>query len=66
MTKFTIYVLNKSGGVIQKKHDRWWNMLSKSYILTVSDGIFWVSPIYLLYLMECFKFKGKGRVTGKW
>ena len=41
------------------------NILSKSYILTVSDGIFWVSPIYLLYLMECFKLKGKGRVTGK-
>ena len=41
------------------------NILSKSYILTVSDGIFWVSPVYLLYLMECFKLKGKGRVTGK-
>ena len=25
------------------------NILSKSYILTVSDGIFWVSPIYFLY-----------------
>ena len=31
------------------------NILSKSYILTVSDGIFWVSPIYLLYLMEYFE-----------
>ena len=41
------------------------NILSKSYILTVSDGIFWVSPIYLLYLMECFKLKGKGRVNEK-
>ena len=41
------------------------NILSKSYILTVSDGIFWVSPIYLLYLMECFELKGNGCATGQ-